>query len=233
MKNARTLAVLILAMVANAAIVRADAPHDVMEFDPAAEPPDMSDPNFVPDVFKNPPKPDPTPEQIAAVEEAEKKEAENKNWLLRGYEQQLQSRQAEPTNGAPAEGTDLLATLSSDKDLAKAAGIEPLDVTSTPELNPLTGEDGQKPKVDLRSDPSLDDPLASANSKSASLFKPLITPLESPGTAQVDAPYAMPSPVTSSVFSPLSFDLAPGETAEDDAAGNVAPEDPSAMDVPG
>ena len=234
MKYAHTWAVLILAGFANVALARADAPHDdPIGFDATLAPSaDVTSPDYVPDFLKDT-KSGPTPEERDALQAAQQKAEENKDWLLRGFEQQLQSRENATGDNPPQNGTNLLATLGADKDLAKAAGIRPIDLTAAPELNPLTGEDEKKTKADLRSDPMLD-PLASTDSRTAPLFQPLIIPLDSPTTSQVKTPYALPSPISStSVSSPLSFDLAPGETAEDDAAQNVAPSDPGAMDVPG
>jgi hypothetical protein len=232
MKTARTFAALVLAAATNIVPARADAPHDPIGFDPLTEPQDIMSPDFVPDFLKSPPKPEVTPEEEAALQEAQKKVEDNKDWLLRGYEQQLESRQTVTDGDTVPQNTNLLAVLSANKDLARAANITPIDLDAAPELNPLTGEDGKKPKVDLRSDPMLD-PLASADEKTAPLFTPLIVPLDAPASAPAHTPYALPSPISSTIFSPISFDLAPSETAEDDAAQSVTPADPGAMDFPG
>jgi hypothetical protein len=233
MKTGHLFAAMVLALAGNIISARGDAAHDdPIGFDAIAQPLDLTDPNFLPPSLEVPEVPQLTPQEKTAIQQVQQKAEENKNWLLRDYEQQLEGRQTSTGENAGAQNTNLMAVLGADKDMARAAGINPIDLNAPPELNPLTGEDGKKPNVDLRPDPTLD-PLASAGSKTAPLFAPLIIPLDSPASAPVRTPTALPPPTTSSIFSPLSLDLAPAETAEDDAAENIVPSDPGAMDFPG
>jgi cell division septation protein DedD len=65
-----------------------------------------------------------SPEEIAEVREQRQQAAENKDWLLRGYEEQLKNHPGSSTS----QGSNLYYELSSNKELAKLAGLPALNV---------------------------------------------------------------------------------------------------------
>jgi hypothetical protein len=178
--------------------------------------------------------------QVAAAENLllkknEKKEDDNRDWLVRGYEQQLQARAH--AEGDPVDETNLYAELSGDKDLAKAAGISPTDYTSmVANVDLHTGESSNKSDA-LRPDPALNAGTPTAPAQ-APFFKPFLGPAATDETATVASPFAAPSPISAPFAAPLSFGSrstpdTTGTTSDDlsEPANNTA--NPSDMDIPG
>ena len=176
-------------------------------------------------------KPDPAAE-AAAKQQQITKQQQQKDWLLRSYEQQLQSHNANPGN--------LYYQISTDKDLAKIAGLPLITITESASVKatPNPGSNG----LNLRTDstpstpstpPGRIKPIATTMSNFANLHNSFAIPtsgLQQYGPKMVAAPPTAP-PATSNTFdldtpgmvasgkSPLldtdttlTLDLLPGES---------------------
>jgi hypothetical protein len=107
-----------------------------------------------------------TAEDMDNARKREEQAVIDSNWLLRAYEEQLRlHNQPTPTQSSTS---DLYYQLSTNKDLAKLAGLPTTDFDQDP-AQPRTGVTSkEKPQVALRSAPANTSP-----------FQPLITPLSS------------------------------------------------------
>jgi len=118
----------------------------------------------------------PTPEEIEAYRKQQEQTAYEKNWLLRGYEEQL--RLHDPQNSGKEADSDgnLYYQLSLNKDLAKLARLPGTDADSPDNGSALrvnASPTGTHPTT-LRSDAT---PGTKPESLSLSNYKPLITPM--------------------------------------------------------
>jgi hypothetical protein len=205
--------------------------------DPEENPYAQADPDGVPIAVTRPQK-KATQEEVEALHKAQVEAELNKNWLLRSYEQQLQNHDAaDPAHSN--KDSNLYYQLSSDKELAKLAGIPYLDPTlhdgsttfRTSTDHPDSGT------VSLRTDPS-SAPTPTADPEAAkapkSIFQPLVTPLGAPDAAGLhnfysSLPVAMTPPFAGT--GPTQPAPAPtSETPDIDTPGMVAAEKDPLMD---
>jgi hypothetical protein len=129
----------------------------------------------------------PTQGEIEAYLQRQAEAAKNKDWLVRGYEQQLESRRGK--NDAD-QSTNLYYELSTDKELAKLAGLPTLELPAdAPVTTPRTGvNDSDNGALVLREDPS--QKTAKSNQPDIAAFKPLINPKDPALINTWNNPYA-------------------------------------------
>jgi hypothetical protein len=135
-----------------------------------------------------------TPEEISAIRKQQQKAEQDKDWLLRNYERQLQSHDA--ANSGRVQNSNLYYQLSTNRELAKLAGL--------PDIN-LDEQDGAVPVPHSTTGLAKLRPTPTPGTESltpyhADLLKPLITPLSAPEAAGLQnfsslLPIAMPSPL--------------------------------------
>jgi hypothetical protein len=194
MKTGRYVSIAMLGIF----VVTARASADSSGSDPANDPINpytQYDPDGIPlSVTRPQPKPV-SQEQADAMRKEQARAALDKNWLLRNYEQQLRARAAKSSEGQSA---NLYYQLSSNKELAKLAGLPALD--SEAQDSSTFYRTGATPSgrgaLALRADTS------SGSPSHPSFFKPLLTPLNSASASAANSFYAplaisMPSPVSS------------------------------------
>jgi hypothetical protein len=157
----------------------------------------------------------PSAAQIEEAKAQQEKAKANQDWLLKGYEQQVQERE-QAKGKSTDDDSDFYAQLSQDKDLAKAAGLTDPSLTSTDTQNPPT----PAPAATESAPPPSSTTEAPAAGVKSDLFTPLITPLSSTSSLGLQHYDLGPAP-TSSVFS---------ESTPSTPAPAVDTED---MDVPG
>jgi hypothetical protein len=210
-----------------------------------ADPPDPSavnpytqvDPDGVPLAVTQPNQKQLSPEEIGELREAQAQAARDKNWLLRSYEQQLQKN---VSNSTQEPNANLYFQLSSNKDLAKLAGLPDLDpekgdgtlsyrVPSGPGPAPLPSDASSTPR---------EAPLSHGN-----FFKPLVTPLSAPDAAGLHNFYSfLPAPAVEPFYGRLpqksAVPAAPSEDSFSDletpgliAAKNNPLADPDVSDL--
>ncbi len=150
---------------------------------------------------------------------AQKAQQQNKDWLLRNYEQQQQTR-----NGVNSSQNPSLSGLSSDKDLARLANLPTLDSVAPGQVAPLRTGTGSRNAPALRADPSSKTGGLSESSFHDTLLKPLVDPLSTPETEGLH-PFHTFLP---SVSTPL---VPPSSSAT--RAPELNQESPSTMDIPG
>jgi len=239
MRIAHYLAVAVLFSLAATRWTQADPPTASPNDNPALQ----VDPDGVPlSVLR--PDTRPSPGEIEVERKRQEQAALNRDWLLRGYEKQLQDH----TDGFDDGEANLYYHLSSNRDLARLAGLPVLDLESqhVGEAYRAGTAPSQGP-VTLR--PDTGSAAANYSLLPNSPFKPLITPLSSPDALGLHnfyssmttpffgvpkrpaAPAATPSedtsdmetpglvaaeknPLPDSASSDLTLDLLPGETVE-------------------
>jgi len=158
-----------------------------------ANPYTQYDADGVPLIVALPPSKQPSQAELDAIHKQQEKVALDKNWLLRGYEKQLQ------IHAAANQDTNLYYQLSSNKDLANLARLPVLDPNSddgTTLYRTGTAPSGHG-SVGLRAEAS--SAATSGFPSHGNLFKPLITPLSAPDAAGLhnfyaSLPVAMTSP---------------------------------------
>jgi len=204
MKIARYLALEILGLF----VITIGASADPSTSDPADDPYasyTKSDADGVPLSVTRPQPQRLSPEAIRAIHKQLEQAALDKNWLLRNYEQQLQAHAA--ANSSGEQDTNLYYQLSSNKELAKLAGLPALDTGSPDSKTPFrTGATpSDQASVTLRGDASSTSTATSGSPSHGNLFKPLVTPLGAPDAAGLHnfyssptLPFSMPSPLSSS-----------------------------------
>lgn len=136
-----------------------------------------------------------SPEQIEAIHKRQGQAAQDKDWLVRGYEQQLQTHPA--VNSAQDQNSNLYYELGANKELAKLAGLPVLSLDgadSASTVSSRAGTPSSEQGTNLRSDDS--------STEAAPTHDPLFRPLFSSSAA----PKASGS---HSLYSPLSFSLTP------------------------
>ena len=169
--------------------------------EPVDNPYTQSDPDGVPLAVTHPQPQRLTQAQIDAINKQEEQAALDKNWLLRNYEKQLQARAAKSSEDQSA---NLYYQLSSNKELAKLAGLPALDSddrdsTTTYRTGATpSGQGSGKLRTDASSAPT------SGFLSQGDLFKPLITPLSAPEAAGLHNFY---SSLPLSVALPISGSL--------------------------
>jgi len=148
--------------------------------------------------------------EIDAIRRQQERAVRDKDWLLRGYEKQLQIHAAQSQD----QSSNLYYQLSSDKQLAKLAGLPSMDDGSDDSGAYRTGSaDSDKDSLALRSDgPSAPKSISSGFGRP---FKPLITPLGAPDAAGLHnfysfVPLSTPSPY-SDVLPKTASESKPGD----------------------
>jgi hypothetical protein len=191
--------------------------------DPSDNPDLQCDPDGVPLSVTQPQSQQLSAEELKAARKQEEKAALNKDWLLRNYERQLQAHV--PANSTGDQDANLYYELTSNKELARLAGLSALDPDGQDGASPYrTGAaHSDRDAVTLRSDASS---TSTGNfSSQGNLFKPLITPLSSPDVAGLHNFY---SPLPVSMASPLS-----GFPKTSPASRTDQSQDSSDMETPG
>ena len=211
MKNVRYLWVAVPAFFALTVVTRAD--------------PDPTDPRLqydadgVPLSVSRPKAPQLTPDEVAAIRKQQAQAASDKDWLLRNYEKQLR------LNASGASGDDqsgnLYDQLSSNKDLAKLAGLPDIDDGGNPTYR-TGGAQPDRHATPLRSPAA--NPAKSL--QGGSFLKPLITPLGAPDAAGLSNFY---SSLGGAAAAPFAGTVPPPRAAPVTAAT----EDPADIDTPG
>ncbi|HUB68290.1 MAG TPA: hypothetical protein VL981_12460 [Candidatus Methylacidiphilales bacterium] len=193
--------------------------------------PDVNSPTYDGSFYKVEPGNQPTAAEIRAKKEAQDEE---NNWLIRGYEEQVQEKAA--ANGQTDSTDDPYQQVLSDKDLAALAGLPPPSPSNPEDVTTLhVSTDPAKNGPALR----LDSPQASPASQTSSQqdssqkdssparetgFKPLITPLSATDVAGLPNFYAT-----------LPGGLSPEALSNNSASESVSSttDDPSFTDMPG
>jgi hypothetical protein len=201
MKIARYLSIPMLGLF----VITTGAIADPAGSDPADNPYIQSDPDGVPLSVTNPQARKFSPDEINAIHKQQQQVALDKNWLLSGYEQQLKSHAAANSQGG--QDTNLYYQLSSNKELAKLAGLPTLDSDSQDRTTTFrTGAPHSGPaSVALR--PETSPVVRSSFSSHADLLKPLIAPFGAPNAAGLNSfssslPIAMASTLSGSAPQP-------------------------------
>jgi hypothetical protein len=162
--------------------------------------------------------------ELDAIQEAQEKAVLNKDWLLRGYEQQLRAHAAADPSEDP--NANFYFELSSNKALAKLAGVPALDSDGSDST--AAYRTGATPSVrgaaTLRTDTS--SAAATSFQSHGNLFQPLITPLSVAEAGGLHNFYSFQLPV--SMASPLVENL-PHPTAP---KADSSPDSPD-IDTPG
>jgi len=219
MKNVRHLPVALLGLFVIASTAKADPSDD----SPDSNPYTQYDADGVPlSVTQAQPR-QPSPDEIKEAQQAQAKAEADKNWLLRAYEQQMQSHAA---NSSEDQSANVYYQISTNKELAKLAGVPLLDLdagTSTPSYRTGEAQPGHS-TAPLRSDSSSTS-IAGPQARGF-LLKPLITPLSEADAAGMHDFYS--SLPTSSV-APFYGSTSPKPTAP--AAAH--PDDSSDIETPG
>ena len=206
MRIVRPLAVFVLA--GGVALLRAD---------PAPDPdnPTAYDPDATPRAYTEKAKPE--MRQSADHVAGNHPQAQEKNdWLLRAYEEQLQARSLAD---GQSQSNNLYTEITSDPELAKAAGLTPVTPTQTPAaVNLRAGTSNGSPSLTLRSDsPFPGSPKTGAATPAGSTFNPVLAPLDQNEAAALH-----------SLFTSLPVFSNNASTPADPDAG-----DPGALDIPG
>jgi len=214
MKNARTLAVMTVGFFAFANAATADATTS----GPIDTPYTQYDPDGVPYAATQPQQTALTPEEISALRKAQEKAAQERDWLLSTYERELQSHSA---NSKSDKSANLYYQLSTNKELAKLAGLPVID-TDEPE--------GTVPVPHSSTGPAKLHPGSSSSGLSpyhADLLKPLVTPLGAPEAEGLHNFYS--SILPDSVLSPSSNN----STQNSPAPRPEETTDPADIETPG
>ena len=194
MKIARYASMGMLGLFVVATRAGADSSASLPEVNPYTQ----YDPDGVPLAVTRPQSKPLSQEEISTIQKQQEQADLDRNWLLRGYEQQLQARDGK---SAGDQSTNLYYQLSSNKELAKLAGLPALDSDNQASSTP--SRTGAAPSgqgsVTLRADAS---PATKVGFLShGDLLKPLVTPLSAPDAAGLhnfysSLPVSMPSPVS-------------------------------------
>lgn len=172
----------------------------------------VDDPDGVPILVSHPQPVVPTASQLKAERKRKEAAEQNKDWLLKSYEEQLQKR-----SNDSQDNSDLYYKLASDKTLSKIAGLTFISPSTSQQdsVSKSTGNaSGNKPSS------SLGAPTKPSSSTGIGEFKPLITPLSAADAAGLH-----------NFYSTIPAATAPAKassTASSDAAQNAAD-----LDMPG
>ena len=159
----------------------------------------------------------PTQADIDAMHKQQQQAAQNKDWLMRSYQQQMQMHSGAAVKD---QSNDLYYQLSTNKELARLAGLPVIE--TDPALH--TGVKPGPSETNLRKDPTAE---AATSVAQNNLSKPLISPLSSSAMTSISAPMplAMPSPSSSllpAATAPTSQAQQVQEAADLDTPGMVA-----------
>jgi len=147
--------------------------------------------------------------QAAFANAEQRQKARNQeqgDWLLRGYEEQMRARNP---NASKDEGTNIYYQISTDKDLAKLAGLTVFDLNNAGQkLGNLNMTDSSKNGLTLRSDVPSVPSSPSAFGKASSLTT---KPLSWAATDYVSLhnTFAAPNPGSLQQFAPPADNIAP------------------------
>jgi hypothetical protein len=211
MKKARCVSAALLGLLILAIAAKADPSDSSSDNNPSTQ----YDADGVPVSVTQPQPIHLSPEDTAAIRKEQEQSARDKNWLLRGYEQQLQNSAA---NSSQDQSANLYYQLSSNKDLARLAGLPALDLDNGDgTLSHQTGADHAGPSAAaLRAD------APSATRSGALSFNnhlgPLITPLSAADAAGLHNFYSpLPVAAVSSFYGSLPEKSAmPASTQSED-----------------
>jgi hypothetical protein len=183
---------------------------------PDSDNPAAYDPDSTPRAYTEKPKQDthPSADRVAAQQE----QAQEKNdWLLRAYEEQLQARSLAD---GQSQSNNLYTEITSNPDLAKAAGLAPVTPAATPAAADLRAGTGNgSPGLTLRSDSSSPGSTQNVSAKPPdSTFNPILAPLDS---SEAEALHSLFTSLPVLSPDPASARLDPDAT------------DPGALDIPG
>ncbi len=211
MKNARGLVAFFLFYGGVAVTIHADPDSSADNENPAAHDPDAVPRAAYVEAARALPH-----VQAKETRDASATREKDQNWLVQGYEQQMQARALEQGN----HDVNLYAELSDNKDLAKLAGLSNSNPMLAPATGLLTGPGTSSPTLSLRPDASLTSVKVPAASFTTSnpAFKPFITPLGETEAAGLHNFY--------SSIPALSATALPQTTSSANA-------DPGALDIPG
>ncbi len=154
------LRVILTALVGAGIFVRvnADPPAPAAsQNDPTVNPHAMEDADGIPLTVTHPELLQSDPAEMDKKRKAEEKAKNDKDWLLRGYEQEMHS--AEPGNASQS----FIDHVSSDRELSSMAGVPYLGDGSIAKEDLKTGLSSSG-TISLRADPSQNDPFARASS---------------------------------------------------------------------
>jgi len=191
---------------------------DTSEVDPAVYDPDVAPRAYLDSLHQS----DRLAEQ-QREEEAAKTKANEENWLLNGYEQQIQARDLAKGAG---KNTNIYAELGADEDLVKLAGITPIGTVAPDSGDFRTGVADGRATLGLRTDAVVTKPPPHSTTMA---FQPLITPLGETEVAGLHNFYAS-LPV---VAAPLASDGTGGIQPLANPSPTLQPTTPSSMDIPG
>jgi hypothetical protein len=186
MTKVRTLSVAVVGFFAFASMARADPPPLMT---PADDDPNIRfDPDGVPLNITKKQAVRATPEEIAAYRKQRAQAAADKDWLLRAYEKQLQTHEA--TSSTEDQRANPYQELSSDKDLAKLAGV-PSSQDGDEDGKPLPrAGDGHSEHTDAAQHSGSNSPNPISGPFGSTFLKPMITPLAAPEAAGLGDFYA-------------------------------------------
>jgi hypothetical protein len=167
----------------------------------------------------------PTQGEIEAYLQRQAEAAKNKDWLVRGYEQQLESRLGKSDAD---QSSNLYYELATDKELAKLAGLPTLETPADAPVAPLrTGvDDSDNGALVLREDPS--QKSAKSNEPDIAAFKPLINPKDPALINTWNNPYTS-LPYEASPSYDTTRLVSPGNSTQDNAT--TADSTPKTSDV--
>jgi hypothetical protein len=203
MKSAPYLTVTALGLFA----LTTGAKADPIPAEPPGNPYVETDGDGVPLAVSKPQSVKISPEQMDQIRKEQAKAEADKDWLIRGYEQQLKARAAAKAadHVTDDQSSNLYYQLSKNKDLAKLAGLTPIDSDGA-DTSPAyrTGQPPSQPDPSsLRADPSSTASTTPHSNTTSPLshaagLKPLIMPLSAPEAAGLhnfysSLPVAMPS----------------------------------------
>jgi len=201
MKIARYLSITMLGLFVFTIEANADPTDSVPS---ASDPNDnlfiQPDPDGVPLSVTQPQSRQLTQEEVNEIHKRQVRAALDKNWLLRGYEQQLQTHAA--ANSSRNQDANLFYQLSSNKELAKLAGLPALDLDT--QNDTVLAPRSNQASVTLRADASSTAKTKSGFSSPGNLFKPMITPFSAPNAA---GPLKIYPSLPVSMASPFSGNL--------------------------
>ena len=182
-------------------VVATQASADSTVSEPTDNPYTQTDADGVPLAVTHPQAQRLSQAQIDAIHKQQEQAALDKDWLLRDYEKQVEARAAKSSEDQSA---NLYYQLSSNKELAKLAGVPALD--SDDQESATAYRTGAPPSSQgsgaLRG--AAYSATGSAFRSHANLFQPLITPLSAPDVAGLHNFYSSP-PL--SMASPISGGL--------------------------
>lgn len=231
MKIARYLSIPMLGLF----VVTTGASADPSSSDTSDSPYTQTDPDGVPLSVTQPQSRQLSRSELNAIHQQQQQAALNKDWLLRSYEKQLAAHAADQS---PADqDTNLYYQLSSDKELAKLAGLPALDSDSQDITTPYLTGASDPASVKLRTDTS---PTANGGfSSHNNLFKPLITPLSAPNALGLNnsspaLPVAMAMPLFGGILpQPVAVPSAdqPQDSSDLETPGMIAAKKDPLMDI--